>query len=156
MVTVVHLLPPPRIHTRAIKAMWWQLRGFLLVGCRQPRLLIGRDQMSSAPTWNRCNPMKSDCINFNALLGSKLTVALCVFILYQWIIMKMKTRWFETLMHLKQEWFDTEIVVKEILFFSSSNFNTYSKIIPISLIFLWLSNLLCKCNLWSTFREGWL
>ena len=92
MVTVAHLLPPLRIHTRAIKAMWWQLRDFLLVGYRQPRLLIGRDQMSSAPTWNRCNPMKSDCINFNALLGSKLTVALCVFILYQWITMKMKTR----------------------------------------------------------------
>ena len=40
--------PPPRIHTRAIKAMWWQLRGLPLVGFRQPSLLIGRDQMSSA------------------------------------------------------------------------------------------------------------
>ena len=48
MVTVGHLLPPPRIHTLAIKAMWWQLRDFSLVDCPQSRLLIGRDQMSSA------------------------------------------------------------------------------------------------------------
>ena len=71
MVTVAHLLPPPRIHTRAIKAMWWQLRGFPLVDLRQPRLLIGRDQMGSAPTWGQCNPIKSDCINFKYSDGLK-------------------------------------------------------------------------------------
>ena len=72
--------PPPRIHTRAIKAMWWQLRGLPLVGFRQSSLLIGRYKMSSAQLWAGLTRWNLIVSTLMLCWAPKLTVTLYVFI----------------------------------------------------------------------------